>query len=256
MTKPSNENNEKWTAYNKLAWTETTIAPPEAYEEEAEFLAKLIFGRARIPVKTLLHLGCGAGGHDHTLKRHFEITGVDISEGMLEIARGRNPEAVYILGDMRDVRLDGQFDAAAIPDSIAYMATPADLRKAVDTAFRHLKPGGALLITALVSEDFRENNFAYSGSRDGVDITIFENNRRLMKRSDQYEATLVYLIRRGDDLEIETERHRLGLFPLDAWTALFAEFGLVVETANLDHAYDRFLLGEGDYRQRIFVCLK
>ncbi|MDW7761245.1 MAG: class I SAM-dependent methyltransferase [Acidobacteriota bacterium] len=188
----------KWTAYNKLAWTETTIAPPEEYEEEAEFLAKLISGRARIPVKTLLHLGCGAGGHDHTLKRHFEITGVDISEGMLEIARGRNPEAVYILGDMRDVRLKELFDAVAIPDSIGYMATPADLRKAVDTAFRHLKPGGALLITALVAEDFRENNFAYSGSRESVDITIFENNRRLMKRPDQYEATLVYLIRPGD----------------------------------------------------------
>jgi len=253
MPKPSNN---EWPAYNKLAWTETTIAPPEAYEEEAELLAKMISGRARIPVKTLLHLGCGAGGHDHTLKRHFEITGVDISEGMLKIARGRNPEAVYTLGDMRDVRLDGVFDAVAIPDSIAYMATTADLRKAVDTACRHLKPGGALLITALVAEDFRENNFAYSGSRDGVDITIFENNRRLKESPDQYEATLVYLIRRGDDLEIETERHRLGLFPLSAWTALFAEFGLEVETANLDHAYDRFLLSEGDYRQRIFVCLK
>ncbi|MBM3297169.1 MAG: class I SAM-dependent methyltransferase [Candidatus Aminicenantes bacterium] len=244
----------RWSAYNELAWVETIVAPPGEYAEETEHCCGLIEAQARIPVKTLLHLGCGAGGNDFTFKKRFKVTGVDVSPGMLAIARKRNPDVVYIEGDMRTVRLRDRFDAVAIPDSIGYMTARGDLRRAVETSRRHLKPGGVLLIVALVREDFRENNFVYTGSGKGVRVTIFENNGSAGPGKTTYDAVIVYLVRRGAKVEARTERHVQGLFPLAAWLATLRAAGFDVRRTKIGHAYDRFLQGDGKYVQRVFVC--
>ena len=245
-----------WRAYGDLAWTESILTSPDEYAEETGYFGKIIQDHSRIEVKTLLHLGCGAGVNDHTFKKSFEVTGVDVSEGMLEIARKLNPEVRYIRGDMRNVRLKEMFDAVALPDCIGYMTTERDLRKATLTANNHLKPGGVLLIVALVREDFRENNFVYAGSRGDVEITIFENNHACGSRPTTYEATLVYLIRRKGKLEIVSERHVQGLFPLATWISLLRDLGFNVRGAKLDHSYDRFIRHDGKYRLRVFACRK
>lgn len=243
-------------AYGDLAWTEPLLSFPEEYADGARHFERVIRDHSRIEVRTLLHLGCGAGAHDHTFKKSFEVTGVDISEGMLAHARRLNPEIRYIRGDMRTVRLGETFDAVAIPDSIGYMTTRADLRRAIATADRHLRPGGVLLIVALVREDFRENNFVYTGSRGDVELAMFENNHARGPRSATYEATVVYLIRRKGRLEIVSEVHTQGLFPLAVWRSLLRECGFRLGQRKLDHTYDPFIVGDGRYRVRVFACRK
>lgn len=164
----------KWRAYSDLAWTEPIIAPPDEYVEGTDLFSKTIKEHSKIEAKTLLHLGCGAGGNDYIFKRHFEVTGVDISENMLEIARKLNPEVTYIYGDMRAIKLGESFDAVAIPDSIGYMTTVKDLRSVTTTAHNHLKPGGMLLIISNIAEQFRQNNFVYTGSHQTVMIAFLD----------------------------------------------------------------------------------
>lgn len=100
----------KWLAYNDLAWADQVIVPPEKHENEAltyiEILKEYIGGYSA----KMLHLGCGAGGHDFHFENYFHVTGVDISEGMLELAENKNPEVTYIKGDMRIIRVREQFD--------------------------------------------------------------------------------------------------------------------------------------------------
>lgn len=132
--------------YSDLAWTWPIISPPEHYIEEAEDFRRTIMAHARIPAATLLDLGCGGGHNDWTLKKHFQVTGVDISPEMLELAARLNPEAEYLQGDMRTVRLGRLFDAVVIADSIDYMLTEVDLRAAFVTAYEHLKPGGVFCL--------------------------------------------------------------------------------------------------------------
>ena len=242
--------------YSDLAWTEHIIAPPEDYVEETELFSKIIKEHSKIEARTLLHLGCGAGGNDHTFKKHFEVTGVDISEEMLEIARKLNPEVTYLNGDMRTIRLKESFEAVAIPDSIGHMTTVRDLRKAILTAYRYLKPGGVLLIVTLISEEFRENNFVYTGSRGDVEVTIFENNYAPHPGGTTYEATGVYLIRRKGKLEIHSDTDTIGLFKLSTWLDLLKDTGFEVKQMKLEHSYDRFLVGEGEYPLEMFVCCK
>ena len=251
------KNRTKWRAYSELAWTEPIIAPPEEYAEETEQYSKAIKEHSKIEVRTLLHLGCGAGGNDYTFKKHYNVTGVDISEDMLEIARRLNPEVVYYHGDMRTIELGECFDAVAVPDSIGYMTTEKDLRSAIMTAQKHLKPGGVLLIVASIAEQFRQNNFIYTGSREDIDITLFENNYILDTAGTSYEATLIYLIRHKGKPEIYTDHHICGIFKLETWLDLLKGAGFHnVNQVKIDHSYDRFIVGEGKYPLLMLVCSK
>jgi ubiquinone/menaquinone biosynthesis C-methylase UbiE len=246
--------NRKWLSYNNLAWTEPIICPPEECHEEVESLSKTIINNSKIRPKTLLHLGSGAGIYDYTFKRHFNVTGVDISDGMLKIAKKLNPEVKYVRGDMREIRLKPRFDAVVIPDSIGYMTTIKDLRKAINTAYNHLKNGGILLIVSQMRDDFKENNFVYKGSKKDIKITIFENNCITNKTS--YEATIVYLIRRMSKLKIYTDKHTIGLFNSETWNKLLKESGFNIKTIKAKNTYDRFMSQDGDYPRVIFICRK
>ena len=244
----------KWISYNDLAWTELFISSPQDYRKESESYCRLINNHSGLKPKTLLHLGCGAGIYDHTFKKHFKVTGIDISPGMLRIARKLNPTVRYIPGDMRNIDLDTQFDAVTIPDSIGYMTTVKDLAKTINTAYRHLRIGGILLIVAHVRDNFNENDFVYKGVKKDVNITVFENNHIINK--SQYEATIIYLIRHKNKSKLYTDVHTIGLFNLATWKNLLNTAGFNIKTANADNLYERFIANGGDYPQKIFICRK
>jgi len=245
-----------WISYNDLAWTEDWVADPSEYEHEVMVYVDLIKRTASEPPRTLLHLGSGAGGHDTIFKRHFSVTGVDLSAGMLNKARKAHPDIEYIEGDMRTIRLDRQFDAVAIPDSIDYMASQEDLRQAIQTAVMHLKTGGVLLVVAKTEEVFQNNNFAYTGEKDGVHVTVLENNFINPFRPHTYEATLVYLIRQQGELTIHTDHQVLGLFSQAIWDEVFKNAGMTMQKTNLDGIYDAYILNGGEYPLIVFVGQK
>ncbi len=245
-----------WLAYNDLAWAEDWLADPAEYENEVMVYVDLIKRNATEAPRTLLHLGSGAGGYDVVFKRHFTVTGVDLSLGMLNKARVIHPDIEYIESDMRTLRLNRQFDAVAIPDSIDYMASLDDLKQAIQTAVMHLKTGGVLLVVAKTEEVFQNNNFAYAGEKDGIQVTLFENNYINPFRPNTYEATLVYLIRQQGELTIHTDHQVLGLFSQAIWDEVFKNAGINMQKATLDGIYDSYLLNDGEYPLIIFVGQK
>ena len=246
----------QWLSYGDLAWTEPILAPPGDCAAENEVYVNIIREHAGDDARQVLHLACGAGGNDFTFKKHFTVTGVDISEDMLAIAEKLNPEVTYVRGDMRSVDLGKRFDAVVIPDSIDYAATLADLEMTIATACKHLRPGGVLLIVAKTREEFRENNFCYTGSKDGIQVTVFERGGGGGKDRSTYEATIVYLIRQKGRLDVYSDRHVLGLFSEQEWLAALQNAGLLVRQEKMDSVYDRFILGEGTYPMRIFVAAR
>jgi SAM-dependent methyltransferase len=242
-----------WISYNDLAWTEDLLADPAEYEDEVRGYVQLIKGVTKESLHTMLHLGSGAGGHDKFFNLYFTVTGVDLSLGMLNEARISNPEIEYHEGDMRTIRLDRQFDIVAIPDSIDYMVSQNDLRQAIQTCVKHLKPGGILLIVAKTEETFQNNNFAYEGAKGDIHVTLLENNYINPLRPNTYEATFVYLIRQHGELSIRTESQILGLFPLATWEKLFGEFALKMQKSTLNDVYDKYLLCDGEYPMTVFI---
>ena len=205
--------------YGDLAWTWPIISPPEDYAEESEYLARVIGENAGINVHTLLHLGCGGGHNDNSLKRHFRVTGVDVSPRMLELARRLNPEVTYLEGDMRSVRLQERFDAVVLLDSVAYMLDEDDLRSAFETAFVHLRPGGVMVTYVEQTCQSFEQNMTTCSTRASGDtvITFIEHYYDPDPTDTLFESTFVYLIRERGELRIETDRHLSGLFTLNVW---------------------------------------
>ncbi|MBN1313573.1 MAG: class I SAM-dependent methyltransferase [Anaerolineae bacterium] len=216
--------------YSDLAWVWPIVSPKENYVEDAEEFCQAVWGYSQLEAKEILHLGCGGGHLDFTLKKYFAVTGVDVSDEMLALARQLNPEVDYQSGDMRSVRLDKTFDAVLIADSIGYMLTVDDLRATFTTAYVHLKPGGIFYTYAEeVTGRFRQNRTGYdTGSAGSVDVAFIENRYDPDPSDTTYEMVFVYLIRHGGHLTVETDRHLGGVFPLEIWLDTLKEVGFAV----------------------------
>jgi len=245
-----------WISYNELAWTEDILADPDICEKETGEYNRLIHKAARQSIETVLHLGCGAGGHDRYFKKHYKITGVDISQGMLNKARDTNPAVEYIEGDMRTIRLSRKFDCVVIPDSIDYMSSLEDLNKTFHTASMHLIPGGVFLVVGKPQETFQNNNFVYSGAKGDTQITLFENNYINPYILNTYDIAMVYLIRQKGKLTSYIEESVAGLFSMTTWTEALKENGFSMETKVLNGIYDKYLVSGGAYPLTIFIGRK
>jgi hypothetical protein len=51
-----------WLSYTSLAWTERILSPPEDMREEAQVYIDAVKMNFDGGARTMLHLGCGAGG--------------------------------------------------------------------------------------------------------------------------------------------------------------------------------------------------
>jgi len=89
------------------------------YEAECDFLEQVFVHYARAPIRTILDLGCGTGGHVLPLvQRGYEVIGVDRSEKMLSVAQAKVASTLegsniptFQRGDIRNLDLGRTFDA-------------------------------------------------------------------------------------------------------------------------------------------------
>lgn len=214
--------------YADLAWVWPFVSPPEDYAEEVEtFRAR--FRRHGLPDGApVLHLGCGGGSIDWHLKRHYRVTGVDVSPRMLEHARSLNPEVEYLEGDIRDARLGRTFGAVLLHDAVAYMTTPTELRAAYATAAAHLAPGGVLVTPPEeLRSQFRQHRVrSETHTRGERSVTTVQVDVDPDPSDTSFETTYVFLVRQaGQPLHIETDTHVCGLYHLDEVLAALREVG-------------------------------
>lgn len=224
--------------YQQMAEWWPLMSAVADYEEEAELYGRVLRRSGTAPARTLLELGSGGGNNASFLKRRFEMTLVEPAEGMLEVSRALNPECEHIQGDMRDVRLGREFDRVFIHDAIVYMATPEDLRRAIDTTFVHCRPGGAALFAPdYVRETFRSGTEHGGYDGDGRGLRYLEWVHDPDPRDTCYQVDYAFLLRDGADTWVEHDRHLEGLFPRDQWLEIIAAAGFVNPRAlSLEHA--------------------
>lgn len=148
-----------------------SILTPERLQTEIDFLLK--FARLEQPVE-ILDLGCGFGRHSNALaKLGHSVTGLDITQGFLDIAREESKKmgikVDYVHDDMRNIDFENKFDRVFSMFTTLGYFNDSDNELMFQKIFRSLKPGGifcfdshnrdtmiAYLQAALVTE--REGN--------------------------------------------------------------------------------------------------
>jgi SAM-dependent methyltransferase len=115
-------------------------------EETAEIIETLELAAGH----RVLDAPCGHGRIANRLAAHgIRVTGVDITPHFLERAREAGTDVDYRLGDLRELPVDGPFDAAiSWFTSFGYFADE-DNRRVLSEYRRVLRPGGRLLLESL-----------------------------------------------------------------------------------------------------------
>jgi SAM-dependent methyltransferase len=194
-------------AYLRYSFTKGT-------EQEVDFLVDALGLRAG---ERVLDVGCGPGRHAHALaRRGLEVVGVDISQRFVELAAaGAPPGASFVRADGRDLRFEGEFDAAISLCQGAFGLTggpgaPLDGDGAVLAGMaRALRPGGRLAVSAF-SAYFQ---LRYLEDQDRFDADAGVNHERTTVRDEG-----------GVDAEV------------DLWTTCFTprELRLLASSAGLE----------------------
>ena len=129
--------------YNEFGWNYY----PEAFGEQLlEWLKE-----RRIRVRTALDLACGTGVLCRILKAAgIESRGMDLSEGMIAIARAESPDIPYDVADMTRYRPDAQFDLVTCTgDAVNHIPDLGDVGKIFENVYACLAPGGYFLFDLL-----------------------------------------------------------------------------------------------------------
>ena len=113
--------------------------------ERAAFLRKLI-SRHHQSARTVLELACGTGSILEHLEADFDVTGLDVSAPMLEVAAMKLSGVRLIQADMTQFELGEQFDVVlCVYDSINHLLEYREWEAVFDRAHEHLDRGGIFL---------------------------------------------------------------------------------------------------------------
>lgn len=202
------------------------------YQREADVLGRVIETHARIPVRTLLDVGCGTGAHLQWLRQRYSVEGLDLDDGLLEVARTRCPDVVFHVADMAGFELGRSFDTVvSLFGSIAYVRTPERLQAAVACMSRHLAPGGVLALEPFVAPE------AFVPGRPHA-VFVDEPDLKAARVNVNWRAGRLavldfhYLVATPAGVERFEERHELALFTRDEYCSALTAAGLELSEAD------------------------
>jgi SAM-dependent methyltransferase len=230
--------------YSDLAVWWPLLSAVEDYADEAAFFTELLLKGGMPPGAALLELGSGGGNNAFYLKRACSrVTLTDLSADMLAVSRALNPECEHVEGDMRTLRLGREFDAVFVHDAIEYMTTTADLRRALETASVHCRPGGvALFVPDNVRETFEPSTDHGGHDGDGRSLRYLEWIHDPDPEDTECVVEMAYVLREdGKPTRVEHEQHVFGLFPRATWLALLREVGFDTEIVVDPYAREVFV---------------
>lgn len=143
----------------------------EQTEEEGnrEFQKKMLDKTlARLgPKPRVIDLGCGDGRDTEYLRnKGADVVGIDLSKGMISLARKKYPKASFLQSDMRDtVFPDDTFHGAWANASIVNLPK-SELSHVEKEVYRILEPGGVFCFS------FKE------GEKEGFETSVIDEHER------------------------------------------------------------------------------
>ena len=207
-----------------------------AFEDFARGAADEIIRRLRaaeIPVRTVLDVGCGAGPLTKALvEAGFDVTGVDTSAELLDLARANVPKARFIHASAYDVEIRGYDAVVAVGEPLTYHVNAAAADELIRNFLQRVAealPAGGLLIFDVIGAG--EPSLAARTWRSGddwavlVETTENQTERNLVRNIEVFRQV-------GQVYRRSHEVHRVRLFDVPELCTLLSSLGFATETAQ------------------------
>jgi len=241
-------------AFNRVAPYYDALMGNVPYSMWADYMEE-IFEHMRATPRRILDLATGTGTVALLLaQRGYRVTGVDISEAMLEQAREKAAtmglEVQFIRRDAAELDLpEGSFDAVvSLYDSLNYILELERLQRAFEGVAHALAPGGLFVFDLNTICSFEQELFTQQNLSPGRPV-------RYVWRSRYDRATRIACV----DMEFWTddgnhfeETHYQRGHSVEEVTEILEQAGFIVEA--LCEAYT--LLPPGPRSERIFYVAR
>ncbi len=182
------------------------------YDRWADFYVRLlsIYG---VREGKICECACGTGSLTLPLYRAgFHVTGVDLSREMLwqaaQKARKQGIAIPFVQQDMKALNLHRPMDAVlATCDGVNYLLTEEDLNSFLRSAYRSIRPGGAILFDVSTPHKLKDQLCAGLICEDRENITYIWQNRWHEKNAT-ISLDLCFFLKEKDGRYRRLEEHQ------------------------------------------------
>lgn len=201
---------------------------------------------------SVCELACGTGSITSRLEaRGYNMTGVDVSMDMINVARMKTKRAGLICENMARFEPGRDFDAyICMIDGINYVIAPKLALRTFENVRRHLKKGGVFIFDISTRHKLRDiiGNETFIHSEYDV---FYSWQNRYIDKYDISDMLLNFFVRRGEGYERFEERHLQRGYSERGLRYLLGRAGF----ENIDtYGELSFKAPEKDCERMVFVC--
>ncbi|HNI44424.1 MAG: class I SAM-dependent methyltransferase [Chitinophagales bacterium] len=210
--------------YSHAFWYDLTYEWKN-YAHDSQILQDIIAQYQQSKGNSILEVACGTGNYISHFLPKYQMTGVDLSEDMLAVARQKFPNVEFYQNDMRNFSLPQEFDVVmCLFSSIAYLGE-ADLLPTIANFAKHTRQGGLVIVEPFVDPDKVNPKHLHFLKVEKPDVLISRHS--VAQREDnKLILNFHFLVTTEQSTSYFQEKHITTLFEPQVMQQTFEQCGL------------------------------
>lgn len=216
--------------YRNFSQIYDSVMDQSLYDDWLAFTCRHVSENAH----SILELACGSGELSLRLdSAGFAVTGLDISEDMLVLAKKKLPHQSFILKDMRDFAAIGKFDAVTCySDSLCYLSSLIELQQVIENVYEYLDDSGVFIFDVHSTYQMDEIFPGYSYHENAEDFAfLWDSFADEVPHSIVHELT--FFVKESDEKFVRLDEvHHERTYEMKEYLSVLKKFDKVKVCAD------------------------
>ncbi len=205
--------------------------------------------------KLHLDLACGTGQHIKCfIDNGYDCRGLDIHQGMLDIAKERCGSAHFVLANMTNFILDEPVDLiTCFLYSLHYCQSIADLKSCIQSVHRGLNKGGMFCFNAVDKDTICNHRFEHHSVQHDNSEFVFASAWHYMANAEQQSLSIRIQKTQNDERQVWQDTHSMVAFSFEQLHDLLRPY---FDVLIFEHDYTKLIEWDKHSGNATFVCVK